>query len=142
MGRPPGRPIRISTEGSVVAVAQVDFPAGANELTAETARVGGDGRRGDDDLRERIRQLQTALESRVVIEQAKGRLAERFQLPIDDAFSLLRFSARASRMSLRTLAEIVAEHPEVTPEEIVATLARSERWRAATPSRGSGRAVA
>ena len=97
--------------------------------------------RGDDDLRERIRQLQTALDTRVVIEQAKGILAERFQLPIDEAFGLLRSSARASRMSLRTLAEIVAEHPEVTPEEIVATLAsvRALARRHPEPRLGPGR---
>ena len=55
-----------------------------------------------DDPDQTIRQLQTALETRVVIEQAKGVLAERFRLSIEDAFRLLRDSARTGRMPLRT----------------------------------------
>jgi transcriptional regulator with GAF, ATPase, and Fis domain len=50
-------------------------------------------------------QLQTALNSRVVIEQAKGKLAERLGLDMDQAFSLLRESARARNLRLSDLAE-------------------------------------
>jgi ANTAR domain len=92
------------------------------------------------DGEERIRQLETALESRVVIEQAKGRLAERFELGVDDAFELLRTSARSGRMPLHTLAQAVVEHPGSTPAEIVATLARRvEHHRPGTPKAGSYR---
>ena len=49
-------------------------------------------------------QLQTALNSRVIIEQAKGKLAERLGLDMDQAFSLLRDQARASNRRLSDLA--------------------------------------
>nr|WP_238342453.1 GAF and ANTAR domain-containing protein [Actinopolymorpha rutila] len=50
------------------------------------------------------RQLQQALDSRLVIEQAKGVLAERRSLGIDQAFVLLRGHARRHQMRLATLA--------------------------------------
>jgi DNA-binding MarR family transcriptional regulator len=86
----------------------------------------------------RIRQIETSLESRVVIEQAKGRLAERFELEVDDAFALLRATARANRLTLRALAQAVVEHPGSTPTEIVATLARPDLWQIPAPSRLPG----
>jgi ANTAR domain len=76
-----------------------------------------------------IHQLQTALESRVVIEQAKGILAERFGLSVEEAFHLLRDAARSGRVQLRLLAETIVECPSVTPVLVGAALARSERLR-------------
>jgi AmiR/NasT family two-component response regulator len=62
-------------------------------------------------------QLQEALESRIVIEQAKGVLAERYAMSVDDAFELLRRSARNHRIRLHALATaVVASHE--TPIEI------------------------
>jgi transcriptional regulator with GAF, ATPase, and Fis domain len=49
-------------------------------------------------------QLQTALNSRVIIEQAKGKLAERLGLDMDQAFNLLREAARTSNRGLSDLA--------------------------------------
>lgn len=53
-------------------------------------------------------QLQRALNSRVAIEQAKGVLAERLGLNIDQAFTLLRTAARTQNRHLAELAAAVA----------------------------------
>jgi len=51
-------------------------------------------------------QLGHALTSRVVIEQAKGMLAARLSVPVDEAFRILRAHARSHR---RRLAEVAAD---------------------------------
>ena len=53
-------------------------------------------------------QLQNALTSRVIIEQAKGVLAERHQVTVDDAFALLREYARNHNRLLSDVARDVA----------------------------------
>ncbi len=68
-------------------------------------------------LLERNRQLEHALESRIVIEQAKGVLAERFELTTDGAFEVLRRASRSNRVRLRDLAARVLASRE-TPVEI------------------------
>ncbi|MEV8317490.1 GAF and ANTAR domain-containing protein [Streptomyces sp. NPDC059900] len=52
-------------------------------------------------------QLQQALTSRVVIEQAKGVLAERWKCTVDEAFGALRGHARANRLRLAECARQV-----------------------------------
>ena len=59
-------------------------------------------------------QLQGALNSRVVIEQAKGKLAERRGLDMDQAFTLLRTYARDRNLRLSDLAQAVIDG---TPED-------------------------
>jgi GAF domain-containing protein len=52
-------------------------------------------------------QLQHALESRVVIEQAKGITAQQNSVTIDQAYQLMRGHARSNNASLRTVAEAI-----------------------------------
>jgi ANTAR domain len=66
-------------------------------------------------LARRAAQLQEALESRIVIEQAKGVLAERYGVSVDEAFVLLRGAARFNRLKLHSLAAEVVSSP-TTPE--------------------------
>jgi len=54
-----------------------------------------------------IIQLQSALRSRIMIEQAKGVLAERWQMLPDDAFEALRRHARATQSALADVAAAV-----------------------------------
>jgi hypothetical protein len=80
-----------------------------------------DARPGDsaEFLLERVIQLQNALDSRVSIEQAKGVLAERLKIDVDEAFDVLRGAARRAGSRLQDLArEVVgsAELPEIVKE--------------------------
>ena len=54
-------------------------------------------------------QLQEALESRIVIEQAKGITAQRHGVTIDQAYRRIRTHARNNNASLRTVAEAIVE---------------------------------
>lgn len=76
------------------------------------------------ELQTAVAQLQSALDSRVTIERAIGMLAERFSLPIGDAFELIRSAARTSRREVRSLAEELLEDHAKTPPEIVEASAR------------------
>jgi GAF domain-containing protein len=60
-------------------------------------------------------QLETALRSRVLIEQAKGVLAERLHLDMADAFTLLRGNARSRNRRLSDLAQAVVDGSEQFP---------------------------
>jgi GAF domain-containing protein len=59
--------------------------------------------------RRRATQLQEALDSRVVIEQAKGILAERMGITVDAAFDRLRAYSRDHNTPIRTVAEAVIQ---------------------------------
>jgi GAF domain-containing protein len=57
-------------------------------------------------------QLQHALNSRVVIEQAKGAVARSLGVSVEEAFDLMRSHARRERIGLTDLALRVVESPE------------------------------
>jgi transcriptional regulator with GAF, ATPase, and Fis domain len=58
-------------------------------------------------------QLRAALNSRVIIEQAKGKLAERLGLDMNQAFTVLRSDARARNRRLSELAQAFVDGSEI-----------------------------
>ena len=72
-------------------------------------------------------QLQTALTSRIVIEQAKGALAERGGLSMDAAFGHLRRYARNHNLRLSELAADVVAPGAVTAAVLAAPLTQPRR---------------
>jgi AmiR/NasT family two-component response regulator len=69
------------------------------------------------ELQTKNAQLETALSSRIVIEQAKGILAERYRLDLERAFAVLRGAARSNRVKIHELAAAVVSSPR-TPTAI------------------------
>jgi GAF domain-containing protein len=65
-------------------------------------------------------QLQAALTSRVIIEQAKGLLAQHAQLPMDHAFEAMRSYARSHNTRLAEVARGLAERT-LEPDTIIWT---------------------
>lgn len=59
-----------------------------------------------------VEQLQTALTSRIVIEQAKGILAERHAVTVDGAFDVMRAYARSHNLRLAELARRIIDEPD------------------------------
>jgi len=57
-------------------------------------------------------QLQRALDSRIVVEQAKGALAQLRGCTPDEAFEVLRDLARSNRLRLTDVASTLMAHPE------------------------------
>lgn len=78
---------------------------------------------GEAYWRERAQQLQHALDSRILVEQAKGILSERMGLDMEGAFALLRYAARGAQMKIHDLAQSIVESDE-TPQAVVRALAR------------------
>lgn len=54
-------------------------------------------------------QLHRALDSRILVEQAKGMIAHTVGIKIDDAFELLRTYARSNNLTIRAVAEGVSD---------------------------------
>jgi AmiR/NasT family two-component response regulator len=59
--------------------------------------------------------LRSALSHRIVVEQAKGFLRERFDISVEDAFTLLRRDARAHGEHLTEVAQRLMVDPSARP---------------------------
>jgi PAS domain S-box-containing protein len=77
-------------------------------------------------LHEKVGQLESALLSRVVIEQATGVLIGRYSLDPTAAFNALRGAARANNVRIHDLARRVVEEPD-TPVEVTTRLQATAR---------------
>jgi GAF domain-containing protein len=89
----------------------------AAQSIADAAAIGIVQARTLAKSRELANQLQGALYSRVAIEQAKGVLAERLAVPVEDAFTLMRRHARNNRRRLDAVAKAVV-HGTMTATEL------------------------
>jgi hypothetical protein len=83
-------------------------------------------------------QLQLALDTRVLIEQAKGVMAERLGVGMNVAFELLRRFARNHNMNLNAVARAAIDG-EVTPDELQRAIGRSNSNSASNSASNSGR---
>jgi AmiR/NasT family two-component response regulator len=64
-------------------------------------------RRSYTELERECAELRTALQSRIIIEQAKGMLSERLSIPPDEAFEVLRRHARSNGLRLHAVCDEV-----------------------------------
>ena len=88
------------------------FTGAEMEIAQAMAEMAAIGLIQERALRERnllTEQLQAALNSRVIIEQAKGMLAEYLTMTVDDAFKLLRSYARDHNRKLSEVASDVVD---------------------------------
>jgi AmiR/NasT family two-component response regulator len=83
-----------------------DAASDAGSLALLRARIG--------ELEAENRNLRTGQASRILIEQAKGLLIQRLDLPAEDVFELLRSAARRSRRPLHDVAAEILK-TRVTP---------------------------
>jgi GAF domain-containing protein len=82
--------------------------AGLRQGLVNTVALGVSAYRGRE-MAVRAEQLQSALDSRVAIEQAKGILAERDHVTVDEAFVRLRTYARGNGVKMREVARDVVK---------------------------------
>jgi hypothetical protein len=87
--------------------ALTDLDAAVAQALAEFAIIGIVQRRTHQEHADRAAQLQHALDSRVLIEHAKGALSYERNVSIDRAFTMLRDHARRTRTRIRDVAEQV-----------------------------------
>jgi GAF domain-containing protein len=87
-----------------------DQDAALAQALADAATIAILQIRTRDNQRQTEEQLTIALESRVLIEQAKGTIAGSRKIPVDDAFELLRSYARGNHVKLHDVAQLVVDH--------------------------------
>lgn len=97
---------------------------------ADTAAIGVLNHRVYAESNELSRQLQTALTTRILIEQSKGAVAARLGVTVDEAFTMIRSYARGTNRKLNEVAQALMD----------GSLATHELWK--TRSARSGRSVA
>ncbi|QBI21722.1 ANTAR domain-containing protein [Egibacter rhizosphaerae] len=90
----------------------------AAQALAQMAAIGILQERAVREARELTAQLQTALHSRIVIEQAKGILAERGGFDMGAAYEALRWYCRTRNLRLRQTAGAITADPSVADEVI------------------------
>jgi hypothetical protein len=105
------------------------------QAMADVATIGILRERGSRRREVLARQLQDALSSRIIIEQAKGVIAERQEVHVDAAFELLRARARSHGEPLSDVARrVVANELSLQPTD-PATEADSSARRDSPPRR-------
>lgn len=111
-----GIPLHVGdrTIGALNLFRRLDAPLATTDLDlaralADLATVGIVHQRALGEAESVTSQLRHALDSRVVIEQAKGRLAERLGVGVEEAFALLRQHARSTSTALSEVARAVVE---------------------------------
>ncbi|MEU7154638.1 GAF and ANTAR domain-containing protein [Streptomyces sp. NPDC045456] len=117
--------LRRQTLGALLLLSTTLHPLPAADLTvarafADTATIGLLNARALQQAETVNQQLHTALHSRITIEQAKGHLAGRYHVSLDDTFEAMRRHARHHRLLLTTVAEHVTANgtlptPPATP---------------------------
>ena len=67
-------------------------------------------------------QLHRALDSRILIEQAKGMISHSLSIPMDEAFALLRAHARSNNLTIRSVSEAISDRtlaiPAIVPSRV------------------------
>lgn len=87
---------------------------------ADVATIGLIGERAAREQAMLSQQLQTALNTRILIEQAKGMVAERAGISVDEAFTTMRLHARNSNRKLTDVAAAVTRGEFELPSNLAA----------------------
>jgi GAF domain-containing protein len=77
---------------------------------ADVAAIGVIQERKVTNAEQRAEQLQKALDSRIVIEQAKGIVSAERNVPLEEAFDVIRHHARSNSRTIHDVARAVVDH--------------------------------